>query len=532
MGVAFVPTPRDSVTATSLGRDMVLVDSQSGMVHALNAVAAIVWQCFDGHATLEEIVVDLADGFSMPVNAVREDVLNMTRAAAHAGLLVGIDLLSPAGEGPAGLPEGQLVRLPRRLCADRTDQLRGTLLVQWSPTCGFCERILPELVAVQPALRNAGLAIVFVDLSDAQATRAQLSDAELKAEVVSGQEAISLADSVFPGMGTPVAYLLDPASRIASQVAYGAPNVVELARRSAGADQEPEDAGARRVPKFLPVAGGVCGPGASSGPSFASRAVRAYEIGDYRVGIRANSESTESIVGEYLAAHQLPEDVRAPENFYVSLHHGADQRVRSLNTLVTGSATVARSRSPRQVMVALVQHLSCLLDPEPGLFRIDAMGATLDGKGVLLPKAVRFWLDRMQAPLARLGFGLAQQPFAHVDPISRELVVNPSRVHVNDAALRRVAGSPPAPSEPPPVVAGRYSLASWLIPVHHGFIGAVSPAEAVAGALGTLVLDPAELPRAVEPMADLIEHLEVIAVPCDNAAAFREVIGKWVGRTL
>lgn len=528
----FVPTVSADIRAWSVGGEAVLVNSRSGSVHALNPIAALVWQCFDGQATLGEIVADLAEGFCESVDVVRSDVLTMARAAAKAGLLQGVEY-EPliVAQSPAGIPEGELVHLPAGHRSEKDYNNRRTLLVHWSATCGFCERILPELAAVYEALEKSGVEIMLVDTSDGATTKAQLSHHELDIPVVSGEDAISLVNDAFRGMGTPVAYMLDAQSQVESPLAYGAPNVVELARSAAVAAQEP-DAGAANVPKFLPVAGGVCAPGIASGGSRKWREIRAYEVADYRIGIRANSESTERTLEEVFASHRLPDDVRAPDNFSVLLHDGAGERTRDVNRLLSGSATLARSRSPQRVLAALANHMSCVLDPDPGLVRLDAVGATFHGDGVLLPKAIHSWLDRVQASLARLGFALVDQPYAHIDPSSRELVVTAPRLAIDEAAMNRLDEGHSALSEPPPVPIGRYPLRSWLMASPKGITSGLSPAEAVSGALGSLVVGPAELAGSVEVMVALMERVDAVAVPCDNFVAFRDIVTTWARTVL
>lgn len=71
-----------------------LFDEATGQLHVLNPVAALTWACFDGLATVGDIVADLSDVFGADEEVVRGDVTALVeRLAAHG-------LLSTGAPGP------------------------------------------------------------------------------------------------------------------------------------------------------------------------------------------------------------------------------------------------------------------------------------------------------------------------------------------------------------------------------------------------------------------------------------------------
>ncbi|PYV31881.1 MAG: hypothetical protein DMG09_25245 [Acidobacteria bacterium] len=83
---------------------------------------------------------------------------------------------------------------------------RQTLLVYWSPDCGFCALIAPELASLQSDLRKRNVQLLLVSYASAESN--------LKNE------------------GTPTAYLLDEKGRVAHPLASGADQVLALARET------------------------------------------------------------------------------------------------------------------------------------------------------------------------------------------------------------------------------------------------------------------------------------------------------------
>ena len=105
------------------------------------------------------------------------------------------------------------------------------MLVNWSPSCGFCSSIATELAALHGDLRAHDTELVLLAFGSADDNRSLLRDAGLSCTVLlQGDEPVDL----FRGLGTPCAYLVDEHGTIASGLAVGANQVPALARLATG----------------------------------------------------------------------------------------------------------------------------------------------------------------------------------------------------------------------------------------------------------------------------------------------------------
>jgi peroxiredoxin/uncharacterized membrane protein YphA (DoxX/SURF4 family) len=142
---------------------------------------------------------------------------NGQRATAAAGLPASLKI----GEPAPGFSLPDLSGHPVRL-ADF--QGRPTLVLFWRPSCGFCQRMLPDLQAwdAQPP---GGAPRLLVVSTDSVADNRALG---LRSPVVLDQDGVSVG-RMFGATGTPMAVLVDAEGNIASEVAAGAPAVLALA---------------------------------------------------------------------------------------------------------------------------------------------------------------------------------------------------------------------------------------------------------------------------------------------------------------
>lgn len=79
--------------------EAVLLDERTGALHALDSLATLMWQCFDGTASIGEIAVDVADIFSVEELAALRDLLQLTSDLAARGLLDGTGPDSAPADG-------------------------------------------------------------------------------------------------------------------------------------------------------------------------------------------------------------------------------------------------------------------------------------------------------------------------------------------------------------------------------------------------------------------------------------------------
>jgi peroxiredoxin len=238
LDASFVPHVRPDVAEVPIGAELVIGRVAPGTAFletcALNESAAIVWQCFDGSGSIDEIAADIADVFEVDVDAVRADVLRLARDIGAIGFLFGVsEPVIEIGDEPEGLAVGAaLPDFDARTHAgahwsSRALRGRAALVVAWSPTCRYCATIVDDLAALAPRLEAAGVDVVLLATGDALANRALLDGSGLGARLRLQDDDRAEA---FAGLGTPVAYLIDADGRVVRPLALGSPAVVALAR--------------------------------------------------------------------------------------------------------------------------------------------------------------------------------------------------------------------------------------------------------------------------------------------------------------
>lgn len=101
--------------------------------------------------------------------------------------------------------------------------VQETVLLFWSPSCGFCQKVLPELRRWERERLVGAPALLIVSSGEAEANRAMAlaSPVLLDDSFRTGR--------LFGAAGTPSAVLIDTEGRVASDVAVGGPAVLALA---------------------------------------------------------------------------------------------------------------------------------------------------------------------------------------------------------------------------------------------------------------------------------------------------------------
>jgi thiol-disulfide isomerase/thioredoxin len=568
--LSFAPLRKPTIEELEIDGELILIDPETVSVHHLDQRAAFLWRCFDGETTLGELSEDIALAVEIPKETADEQVVDLTQWLGVEGLLDGVarveavgeeepDSLQPGEELPAfALPDADKVPV------DITD-LRGrkVLLVNWSPRCSYCEKVAPELAEVVPALDEQGVELVLVAAASREENLEMLETTGLKARLLLKEfagyllppdsEHIGKMDAgfigPFPNMGTPVGYLLDEEGKVAEPLAYGAIDVPELARKAAGLplrmagsngsgaagheghdhedgeDHDHEDgdevderliAGEAAGIKYLPQESSACGPGAASAQKPRVWAgTRAYRIGEYTIGIRADSARTHDIIARMLAEYVLPEGTYAPDDYSVVLAGGGAQ-VKELNLLVTGPTTLVRSRSERRVLLALAAELAFHLPPEnDGLFRTIALAAVRDGEALLIPNELFSEMSSLQSPFGKLGFSFTDDPITTVDIDTMELVVRPPRLNLDMSVMDEVDTSKRRSVEAPMVEPGRYPIRWWIAWVEHD--EPMSKAEVITAVLPSIITDPAKLSAAGRTLDRVFDRVPPMAARYSGA---------------
>ena len=87
---AFVPEPAPGIQTAECDGGAVLYDEARARLHVLDPLAALIWGCFDGTASLDEIVADVSEVLEIDAGDARQAVSTLTRLVASRGLLAGI----------------------------------------------------------------------------------------------------------------------------------------------------------------------------------------------------------------------------------------------------------------------------------------------------------------------------------------------------------------------------------------------------------------------------------------------------------
>jgi thiol-disulfide isomerase/thioredoxin len=105
------------------------------------------------------------------------------------------------------------------------EDFRGkeTLLLFWSPSCGHCQNMLPDLKEWEANLPKGSPELIVVSDGTVEDNRKQ----GLRSPVVLDQ-GYRVSDA-FGAQGTPSAVLVDAEGRVASTVVGGGPGVLQLA---------------------------------------------------------------------------------------------------------------------------------------------------------------------------------------------------------------------------------------------------------------------------------------------------------------
>jgi thiol-disulfide isomerase/thioredoxin len=135
-------------------------------------------------------------------------------------------LVSSMIETPNSQPAPPL-RLPDldgRIVDLKEFQGQETLVLFWNPSCGFCERMLPEVKAWEETATSTTPRLLVVSTGTPEANRAM----GFRSTVVL-EEGFGTAQAFGSG-GTPSAVLVDAEGRVVSAVAMGQPAVMQIAQ--------------------------------------------------------------------------------------------------------------------------------------------------------------------------------------------------------------------------------------------------------------------------------------------------------------
>jgi hypothetical protein len=91
LDTTFVPRRSDAAFTVEIDGEAVILDEARNRLHHLNPTAGLVWACFDGTGSIDEIAHDLASVYGASGASTSADVLALARELAAQGLLDGVD---------------------------------------------------------------------------------------------------------------------------------------------------------------------------------------------------------------------------------------------------------------------------------------------------------------------------------------------------------------------------------------------------------------------------------------------------------
>src|SRR5882757_5171955 len=91
---SFVARGIDGTVQVPVGSELVLVGGPT-QATVLNPTGALIWECLDGEASLDELITDLSEELGADQEVVRTDVLAFARLLGEAGLLEGVGYPPP-----------------------------------------------------------------------------------------------------------------------------------------------------------------------------------------------------------------------------------------------------------------------------------------------------------------------------------------------------------------------------------------------------------------------------------------------------
>lgn len=575
---AYCPVPRSNIHAVDVGDETVLIDGWDQAV-VLNPAGAMIWDRLDSATTISALAAELARDADVDADEVARDVVRFVERLGANGLLEGYAITRTDDESDvvlvpmAATRHGSVVANVEGINHHRQPQSLidpdggHRVAVKWNPNCGYCAAIAKVLHDLRAPLASNGIDLVLVVAAEidpdhlGQTIPTRSSGSDLPTLLVTSDS------DPFPGVGTPSAYHIDGEGIVVSPTAHGADEVPELLAQLAGItlDSHTDDDG--NTVRYLRRRGGMC---ATDLPAAAGRweASRVYRIGDYHVGVRVDSEQTGAILDLVFPGVRVDDD-RAGFTYLLSLpgaagwspagsaaEAGPDGAMsadeaggltntaggaRALNTFVaTGSVSTLRSRNPRRVVEAFLNHLDDEIGTRElaiGSVRVMARALVIDGTAMVFPWSIDAFAPRLQAELARRGAAMVDVPRPIIDLCDGALVV-PSPEITHDPAVVYALGECVKASllELPPVPPGRYPLRTWYV-LRQGSNGvtALTPAEAAAATV-SFVADTDDPAMRVKQLGDLFSQGPTAGLGLwyHSEPSFFEALGEalsWPGET-
>jgi hypothetical protein len=199
------------------------------------------------------------------------------------------------------------------------------------------------------------------------------------------------------------------------------------------------------------------------------------------------------------------------------------ERAGRIHMLYESSVPAARSRRPSRIVHALAAHIASVPTTPRGLLCTSALALVSDDAAILVPRGLVRAVNALQPRIERHGLRFLDRPKVLVDPVTREVVVPPVPLVLDEDAVDEFDTVFSASTrEPAPVAIGRYPLRAWAM------VGDAdappSRAAAVSAAMATIrPVVPA--PDALAQVRDIFDAVPQVAlVPGRHADVARQLL--------
>jgi hypothetical protein len=86
---SFVPVRSPDAYTVTIDGEAVILDERENRLHLLNHSAALVWLCFDGHASIGELARELSEELGEPYEGLLDETVTIVGDLRREGLLAG-----------------------------------------------------------------------------------------------------------------------------------------------------------------------------------------------------------------------------------------------------------------------------------------------------------------------------------------------------------------------------------------------------------------------------------------------------------
>jgi hypothetical protein len=143
--------------------------------------------------------------------------------------------------------------------------------------------------------------------------------------------------------------------------------------------------------------------------------IMAVRVGDLLLGVRSNDDEVAARLRTLLAPH-LDDGIAAPPNISVVVGKAEPASpVRALHTLHRGPRQAVSTSAVGRLLRAVPYQLDGYLPPPNGSHRLDAAVLVGDHDAILVSRRFADAVTRAEARLGRIGYRIADVPWADLD---------------------------------------------------------------------------------------------------------------------